>query len=353
MGAEASEEACADKELGIVADSQPVEAAVSVTSAPFEVMEEEHGVAQLRDEPHPRTPSPQAGRGSLRGFGSCGKSFNYPSTVQRLEDGALGIVAGGETMAGISVVPAPFEVLEDGALGIVAGGEPMAGISVVPAPFEVLEDGALGIVAGGEPMAGISVVPAPFEVLEDGALGIVAGGEPMAGISVVPAPFEVLEDGALGIVAGGEPLLGALHSRRMISLFALIQNPLKLPLPACGEGVGGVGLIRPLCKALLQGLHTGRMIKTLCRILATPRSHLKAGCGTGGRTGGTPVLGPDMGTGGRTGVPPVLRQDVGASVWDGHLGQKQPSAGVREMGWLFGLCWRVWADSGGCWRSSI
>ncbi|MBW4494496.1 MAG: sigma-70 family RNA polymerase sigma factor, partial [Oscillatoria princeps RMCB-10] len=51
---------------------------------------------QLRDEPHPPTPSPRAGRGSLRGFGSRGKSFNYPSTVQRLEDGALGIVAGGQ-----------------------------------------------------------------------------------------------------------------------------------------------------------------------------------------------------------------------------------------------------------------
>jgi hypothetical protein len=29
----------------------------------------------------------------------------------------------------------------------------------------------------------------------------------------------------------------------MIELFALIQNPILLPLPAGGEGVGGVGLI--------------------------------------------------------------------------------------------------------------
>jgi len=43
---------------------------------------------------------------------------------------------------------------------------------------------------------------------------------------------------------------------------------------------------------------TGRMIKIPWTILATPPSHLKVGCGTGGRT------------------------DVGASVWDGHLGQK-------------------------------
>jgi predicted DNA-binding protein YlxM (UPF0122 family) len=26
---------------------------------------------------------------------------------------------------------------------------------------------------------------------------------------------------------------------------------------------------------------------------------------------------------------------------------------VREMRWFFGLCWRVWADSGGCWLCSI
>jgi hypothetical protein len=36
----------------------------------------------------------------------------------------------------------------------------------------------------------------------------------------------------------------------MIELFALIQNPLLLPLPACGEGGGGVGLIPQLCNAV-------------------------------------------------------------------------------------------------------
>jgi len=223
VGAVASEQACADKELGIVAGGQ------------------------LRGEPGTPTPSPPALRGSLRGFGSRGKSFNYPSTVQRLEDWALGIVAGGFWRE-----------------------------------------------------AGLFAVPVVL------ACGEVAKGE-------------------LGIAAGGEPLL--------------------------------------------EGVDTGRIMKILCTVLGTPLSHLKAGCGTGGRRGGTPVLGPEMGTGVRTSGTDVLRremgtgvrtsgtdvlgQDVGASVWDGHLGHKEPEAGVREMRWLFGLCWRVWADSGGCWLSSL
>ncbi|MBW4496844.1 MAG: sigma-70 family RNA polymerase sigma factor [Oscillatoria princeps RMCB-10] len=262
VGAEASEQACVDKELGIVVGGEPMEAAVSVAPAPFEGLEEEPlgivaggfsreagslvvpvasaqgetcldlelGIAaggQLWDEPHPPTPSPRAGRGSLRGFGYRGKSFNYPYTVQRLEDGALGIVAGGFSRE-----------------------------------------------------AGSFVAP------------------------IAPACGEAAK-GELGIAAGGEPLLG--------------------------------------------GLNTGRIMKILCTVLGTPLSHLKAGWGTGGRTGGTPVLRRELGTGGT----PVLRPEVGASVWDGHLGQKEPSASVREMRWLFGLCWRVWADSGGYWLSSI
>jgi RNA polymerase sigma factor (sigma-70 family) len=259
QGEPASEEPSAEGELGIVAGGEPLLGGFSVVPASFEVLEEEPlGIVaggQLWDEPGTPTPSPRAGRGSLRGFGSRGQSFYYPSTVQRLEDGALDIVAGGFSRE-----------------------------------------------------AGSFAVP------------------------VVPACGEVAK-GDLGIFAGGEPLLG--------------------------------------------GLRTGRIMKILCTVLATPLSHRKAGwrtgvppvqrpeMGTGGRTGGMPVQRREMGTGGRTGeMPvqrrdmgtggtPVLRPDVGASVWDGHLGQKEPDAGVREMGWLFGLCWRIWADSGGCWLSSI
>jgi RNA polymerase sigma-70 factor (ECF subfamily) len=250
VGAVASEQACADKELGIVAGGEPV-AGLSAAPAAFEELEEERlGIVaggELGGEPGTPTPSPPALRGSLRGFGSRGKSFNYPSAVQRLEDWALGIVADGFSRE-----------------------------------------------------AGLFAVPV-----------VLACGE--------------MAKGELGIVAGGEPLLG--------------------------------------------GVDTGRIMKILCTVLGTPLSHLKAGCGTGGRRGGTPVLGqdmgtggrtaltavqgPEMGTGGRTGGTPVHSREVGASVWDGHLGHKQPEAGVREMRWLFGLCWRVWADSGGCWRSSI
>ncbi len=39
----------------------------------------------------------------------------------------------------------------------------------------------------------------------------------------------------------------------MISLFALIQNPLLLPLPAGGEGVGGVGFIAAIVQRLSEG----------------------------------------------------------------------------------------------------
>jgi hypothetical protein len=183
----------------------------------------------------------------------------------------------------------------------VESGEPVgAALSVLqgePASGEASKKGELGIVAGSEPIeAALSVAPASFEALEEERLGIVAGGFPQEAesfvVPVAPACGEAAK-GELGIVAGGEPFVG--------------------------------------------GSHTGRMIKTLCRILATPLSHLKAGCGTGGKTGGTPVL----------------RPDVGASVSDGHLGQKEPDAGVREMRSLFGVRWRVWADSGGYWLSSI
>lgn len=192
----------------------------------------------------------------------------------------------------------------------VGSGEPVG----AEASEQACADKELGIVADSQPVgAAVSVAPASFEALEEEPLGIVAGGEPMAGLSavpVVPAPGETCLDLELGIAAGGEPLLG-------------------------------------------------------WTILAARHPHLLAGCGTGGRTGGRPVLRREMGTGGRTGGTPVLRRDmgtggtpvhspdVGASISDGHLGQKQPHAGVREIRWLFGLCWRVWADSGGCWLSSI
>jgi RNA polymerase sigma-70 factor (ECF subfamily) len=215
----------------------------------------------------------------------------------------------------------------------VGSGEPVGAalyaLQGEPASEEPSAEGELGIVAGSERMAGLSVAPACFEVLEEEPLGIVAGSERMAGLSVVPvlpAPGETCLDLELGIAAGGEPLLG----------WTILAAPPPHPLAGCGTGG--------------RQFHSPEM-------------------GTGGRTGGTPVLRRDMGTGGRTALTAVLRRemgtggrtaltavhspDVGASVSDGQLGQKEPDAGVREMGWLFGLCWRVWADSGGCWLSSI
>jgi len=208
---------------------------------------------------------------------------------------------------------------EQGTLNAPAVGERLASPSgeleeVLPA--ESGEPvGAEGSVSQGE--------PASFEPSAEGELGIAAGSEPMAGLSVAPASFEGLEEKPLGIVAGG---------------FSREAGSFAVPVvPACGEvALGELGIVAG-GEPLLGGLDTGRMIKILCRILATPLLRLKAGWGTGGRTGGTPSH----------------SREVGASLWDGNLGQKEPDAGVREMRWLFGLCWKVWADSGGCWLSSI
>jgi hypothetical protein len=63
-------------------------------------------------------------------------------------------------------------------------------------------------------------------------------------------------------------------------------------------------------------------------ILAGPPPHLLAGCGTGGRTGGTPVLRRDMGTGGGTGGRPVLRPDMGTGGRTGGRPVLRPDMGT-------------------------
>ena len=102
--------------------------------------------------------------------------------------------------------------------------------------------------------------------------------------------------------------------------------------------------------ALELGITYENVRKRMSQARAILREKLSGFVGEEG-TGEMPVLGQREFNG--TGGTPVLRLEVGASVWDGHLGQKQPDAGVREMRWLFGLCWRLWGDSGGCWLSSI